>query len=53
MVITDDMQSIMLIAKKYFRKIENHVKKDVLESIIDLYVRIHSLTYAKDIVQKI
>ena len=89
--ITDDMQSIMLIAEKYFRKgtmllqkhliefnlicqditkdatvqlkwenicssselrIDNHVKKDVLASIIDLQVRIRSFTYAKDIVQK-
>ena len=89
--ITDDMQSIMLIAEKYFRKgtmllqkhliefnlicqdttkdvtvqlkwenicssselrIDNHVKKDVLASIIDLYERIRSFTYAKDIVQK-
>ena len=89
--ITDDMQSIILTAEKYFRKgtmllqkhliefklicqditkdatvqlkwenicssseirIDNHVKKDVLASIIDLYVRIRSFTYAKDIVQK-
>ena len=81
--ITVDMQSIMFIAKKYFRKgtmllqkhllefnlicqditkdatvqlkwenicsssglrIDNHVKKDVLASIIDLYVRIRSFT---------
>ena len=90
--ITDDMQSIMVIAEKYFRKgtkllqkhliefnlicqdttkdatvqlkwenicrsselrIDNHVKKDVLVSIIDLYVQIRSFTYAKDIVQKL
>ena len=31
---------------------DNHVKKGVLASIIDLYVRIRSFTYAKDIVQK-
>ena len=33
-------------------RIDNHVKKDVLASIIDLYVRICSFTYAKYIVQK-
>ena len=89
--ITDDMQSMILTAEKYFRKgamllqkhliefkliyqditkgatvqlkwenicssselrIDNHVKKDVIGSIIDLYVLIHSFTYVKDIVQK-
>ena len=33
-------------------RIDNHVEKDVLASIIDLYVRIRSSNYAKDIVQK-
>ena len=33
-------------------RIDNHVKKDVLASIIDLYVPIRSFTYAKDIVHK-
>ena len=33
-------------------KIDNHVKKDVVASAIDLYVRICSFTYTKDIVQK-
>ena len=33
-------------------RIDNHVKKDVLASIIDLYLRIRLFTYTKDIVQK-
>ena len=33
-------------------EIEKHVSNDLLSSIINLYVRIRSFTYAKDIVQK-
>ena len=32
-------------------RIDSHAKKDVLASIIDLYVRIRSFTYAKDTIQ--
>ena len=33
-------------------KVEKHVSKDLFSSIINLYVRIRSFSYAKDFVQK-
>ena len=32
-------------------RIDKHVAKDVLQSILDLYIRVRSVSFAKDIVQ--
>ena len=32
-------------------KPDSHVRNDVLHSIINLYVRVHSFSFAKDIIQ--
>ena len=32
-------------------KVDKHVAKDVLQSILDLYIRVRSFSFAKDIVQ--
>ena len=33
-------------------RIDKHVAKDVLQSILDLYIRVRSFSFAKDIVQR-
>ena len=33
-------------------RIDKHVAKDVLQSILDLYIRVHSFSFAKDIAQR-
>ena len=46
------VSSFNAIVSEASLKIENSVCKDMLHSIINLYVRVHSFSFARDIIHK-